>query len=240
MSIDPGPRYVLLVPPQGARGAQGPVGPAGPQGAAGPIGPQGVVGPAGSQGIQGIAGNVTITGTPVVGNLVKFSGATSITDAGVLAMTLSSGTILQSKSATYAVNAAITGVIPLDDTPPQSTEGSQILAVSITPSNVNNKIRLRGHGWGAADTSSVPIYSVFSSQSANAIAAGAFFGATMLNNYQGFSFNVEHSPGVTTAVTYSVRCGLSGGGNLRLNGSTSFRLFGGASVAYLIAEELQA
>jgi len=239
--IDPGPHYILVMPPQGPRGAPGPIGPIGPQGSAGPIGPQGAVGPTGPQGTQGAAGNVSVTGTtPVVGNLAKFSGATSITDSGVVAMLLASGTVLQSKSATYALNAALIGTIPLDDTPPQNTEGSQILSVSITPSNVNNRIRVRGHGWGAADTSSVAIYSVFSSLSANAIAAGAFFGATMLNNFQGFSFNVEHVPGVITPVTYSVRCGLSGGGNLRLNGSTGFRYFGGASAAYLIVEELQA
>ena len=53
------------------------------------------------------------------------------------------------------------------------------------------------------------------------------------------SFTLEHSPADTDSHTYAVRVGPGTAGAVRLNGTLSGRLFGGAATAQLTVEEIK-
>lgn len=139
--------------------------------------------------------------------------------------------------AEYTANADISTVIPYDDTIPQNTEGTQILSVSITPKSASNRIRLRFQGEVMRDAgSSNAMAALFIAGTANALRT-----TTATTSNAGFSTQLalefEHSPGSTSAQTYTIRVGPQSG-TIRMNGTGTGRLFGGSMAATLVAEEI--
>jgi hypothetical protein len=139
-----------------------------------------------------------------------------------------------------ALNAALTGNIPTDDTIPQVGEGDQIVTATITPKSLTNKIRARFNCFAGPSGDGIIIVSaLFSSLSADAIDVVAIAaGGGGADVYQNHSLEVEHVPGSVAALTYQVRMGCSSG-SYRINGSFAARKFGGAARATLILEEIQ-
>lgn len=148
------------------------------------------------------------------------------------------GSVVGSGSATYATNAAITAVIPVDDTPPLIGEGTEILTLNITPKTTTNKLRCRFSGFAASSAASVNI------------AASMFVGSTCIdaiyatqataNGGTVVAMEAEFSPASISAQTVSVRSGPGSAGTIRWNGTSAGRLFGGAANATLIVEEIKA
>lgn len=150
------------------------------------------------------------------------------------------GSIVQVAYAEYTANADLSAIIPYDDTVPQSTEGTQILSVTVTPKSTTNKVRLRFQCQFICATTGVNfIVALFSSAGTNAIKSN--FSS---NSAAGFSSGVvlehEYVPGVTTPVTFTVRVGPQSVVNVRLNGGGSARLFGGTMSSTLVVEEIAA
>jgi hypothetical protein len=148
------------------------------------------------------------------------------------------GTVVDRQYAEYTTNADLTVAIPLDDTIPQVTEGTQILSVTTTPKSTTNRLRIRFEGWGGSNTAAVNmIAAIFVGGGANAVratvssTAGAAFFAPIVAEY-------EFVPGVTTSQTITVRVGSAA--TFRLNGLTSGRFLGGSAAATLIVEEIKA
>lgn len=154
--------------------------------------------------------------------------------------TLGAGVLLDRAYAEYTANANLTTVIPGDDTIPQNTEGTEVLSVSFTPKSATSRVRLRFEGCVAADTANLAIgAAIFSSASANALRAGiANPGA--IGNLESMLVEHEYVPGVTTALTFSVRVGPLTAGTVRMNGSATARFFGGTMAATLMVEEFAA
>ncbi|ARM12140.1 MULTISPECIES: hypothetical protein [Rhizobium] len=156
------------------------------------------------------------------------------------------GAVVDSVSASYAANATLTAVIPRDDTAPQITEGTEILTLTITPKSVTNKLRCRFRGQVSRSAAGTVIAAIFATgTSINGTAADArnAVGVTVVSADQAFmsSVEVDFVPGITTAVTISVRVGPDAvAGTARLNGSTAGRLLGGVSAATLVVEEIKA
>lgn len=167
--------------------------------------------------------------------------------AGVLAATTAAAartalgftaTVIDRAYAEYTSNANLSTLIPLDDTVPQNTEGTQIISIAFTPKSVTSRLRLRFQGQVAF--SAVPnngIVALFSSASASAIAAehvsvGSIdFGAPLV-------CEKEFVPGAVTPLTITARVGPSSAANMRMNGNSSGRYFGGSAAATLVIEEL--
>lgn len=152
------------------------------------------------------------------------------------------GAFIDTATVAYTSNADLSAAIPLDDTIPQISEGSQIITTTFTPKGATNKLRVRFEGTAAHNTANgYAIAALFLNSNANAIAAD-FKGATPANS--GLSFLIVHEfvPGVTSSITLSIRVGpaTSGGGVIRFNGATSGRLLGGVMAARLVIEEIPA
>lgn len=159
-------------------------------------------------------------------------------DAFAAAIIGTSGYIVDSVTATYATNANLTTIIPVDDTIPTITEGTEVLSASITPKTTTNKLRVRCSGFGscAANTyaMAVAIY-----QGSTCIDA-SYFTPVAGNGGMPFYLEAEYTPGATSAQTISVRVGPQSAGTVRLNGTTAGRIFGGAANATLVVEEIKA
>jgi hypothetical protein len=149
-------------------------------------------------------------------------------------------TIIGFSSAEYTANSDLTTAIPVDDTIPQNTEGTQILSISYACSSATNKIRLSFSGFcgqtsGATKTVTAAI---FGSDSANAKAVG------VANLITGSLFPVSAekviTPGTTSAVTYTVRVGTNDGTTMRMNGIPVGRYYGGVAASILTIEEIRA
>lgn len=154
---------------------------------------------------------------------------------GTLGLT---NTVVNRAYAEYTTNADLSAIIPLDDTIPQNTEGTQILSVTITPKSTASRIRVRfqaqfiaaGGGVGA-------IAALFWNTNVGAVRSGY-----NTNSGAGFSsslaFEFEHVPGSTSVQTYAVRVGSQSATVIRLNGSGAGRLLGGTLAATLVVEEI--
>lgn len=149
------------------------------------------------------------------------------------------GSIVASQTATYATYAQITGLIPLDNTVPQASEGTAILNLSHTPQSPSNRVRIRFSGFANSASDSVPIVAFLSIDGSAAVQAVAVSAGSAAMPAQVF-FEYEHIPGDTSAHTYSVRVGPGGVGTVRFNGGATTRLFGGAAAARLTIEEVKA
>lgn len=153
---------------------------------------------------------------------------------------------------TYDLHDEISGVIPLDDTVPQVGEGTEIISVTITPKRATSRIRLTFHGQAYGDDfhgippslNQTAIAALFKSGNASALAAT--FTSVVESLITPFANHLhivhEDTPTTTSPITYSVRVGANTG-TIRFNGTHGYynspsRMFGGASKATLVAEEI--
>jgi hypothetical protein len=139
----------------------------------------------------------------------------------------------------YTANANLTTLIPLDDTIPQNTEGTEIISVSITPKSTTNRLRVYFEGQATSSVAPNNVSAaVFSSASANALAA-CHVAIPSIDFGESLACAFEYVPATTSALTISVRVGPSLAANVRFNGNTGGRFFGGVARAVLIVEEIQ-
>lgn len=143
---------------------------------------------------------------------------------------------------TTKINTTITtlSVIPDDDTPPQNTEGAQILTQSITPTNISNLLLIVVEAQigidGFADVACG--LSLFQDSTADAIQAIQYGGAAGSRDNVNMSYIM--TAGTTSSTTFNVRFGQGGSGaNLTLNGIASgARKYGGATSSSITIYEL--
>lgn len=123
--------------------------------------------------------------------------------------------------------------IPLDDTIPQSSEGSEYFNQSITPKVATSKIVVTGR-IPISINAGFSIVAVFVNSETDArFADSMYVGAA--GHSDKIDFRMEFSPGVVTPQTIIVRIGANSG-TVYVNGYAG-RKFGGVSKSYLIIEE---
>lgn len=143
-------------------------------------------------------------------------------------------------STTSLVN--VTAAIPVDDTIPQSSEGTQVLSGSYTPESASSvleiEVFIQGAGTGSNDLQIV--VALFQDAGADAIAASLNAADAGDAGETGITqIRLRHrmaSPG-TSSITFAVRVG-DGGGTFYVNGSAAgTRILGGVSKAYILIKE---
>lgn len=144
-----------------------------------------------------------------------------------------SGSVLSYAYQEYTTNANLTTTIPSDDTVPLSTEGTQILSISLTPTTTSDIVELSFSGWGSVGSVADLIVAVF--RGTTCINARA---VTVRNASDAYLLDIPpfiDSPATTSATTYSVRVGPTTG-TARLNGDEASRFFGGISRCVLVGK----
>lgn len=182
---------------------------------------------------------LTMATARLLGRTTAATGAVEEVSTGT-GLALSGGTLAAAAGvvvgrayAEYATYATLTAQIPLDDTIPQITEGTEILSVSITPKSATNRVQVRVtvHALIQDSANRTGIVAIFRNGGADAIAArSASLYAGGAQVAQGVVLEFEDVPGSTTAQTYTVRVGPTGG-TMYLNGSSSNRTLGGVQRA---------
>lgn len=131
----------------------------------------------------------------------------------------------------YTTYASLTASIPLDDTIPQNTEGTEFVTVAITPTSASNRLVIEANipvFCGAAGTDGITA-ALFQDSTANALtvtsqgtnSAGATRGNSLYLRY-------EMAAGTTSSTTFKLRIGATSG-TVYINGSNSARYFGGVA-----------
>lgn len=218
-----------------------------------------IVGPAGATDnriavYDGASGKLLKDGGKLVGDIVTGPASATagrvaildatgkeIADGGKTVAELDatkSGALVQSVRGTYLANADLSANIPIDDTVPLSTEGTQIINVSITPKFADSIIRWRFNGTGTV--SSAPgalIAALFLNSNTNASVA-SYVSIGTANYALPLSLEGQITPGSTSPMTVAVRVGANTGA-ARMNGNGTGRFLGGTMFCNLIVEEIR-
>lgn len=157
------------------------------------------------------------------------------------AIGLFAGGVVQSVQSSLNANTAITSTTPYDTTIPQSGEGQQLIAISITPKSATNKLRVRAAIpytlTGNVSNIASGIFHIHTSASSDAIASSYVY-VKETNEIPNFSgtciFDVDVVSGTTSALTISLRAGY-----VTQNFSVNSANLGGSMAATLVVEEIK-
>ncbi len=146
-----------------------------------------------------------------------------------------SAAILQTQTATYSGYGVLSTSIPVDDSIPTSTEGAEMMSVSITPTTASSRMVISANGMFASGSATTLTASlVVHGESAAFVASGTY--VDTINQPRAFSIVSDHMPGSTAPITYKLRVG-AGAGTVRANGNSTGRLFGGVARWIMTVEE---
>lgn len=189
----------------------------------------------GTEVARATSGGGIIVGSPTGGD----QGAGKINCTGLYVNgALATNVIVDRAYTSYATNAALSTTIPADDTIPTNIEGTEIMTASITPKSATNRVRITVTLWGSATATTLMIAALYKDSGAAALAVSCGVAGSV--SVPGcWTFIYEEVPGDTSAHTYKIRVGGSTG-TIRLNGTTSARLFGGVGICTMIIEEIAA
>lgn len=147
------------------------------------------------------------------------------------------GNVLQIVGNQTGAVATGTTIIPLDDSPPQNTEGTQFLTQTITPKSATSTLLIQVVVNIATTANGAIILALFQDSGANAIAS-TFSNQSITNVGGVYVLQYLMTSGTTSATTFSVRCGNSNASTYTLNGASSARLLGGVCTSSITITEI--
>jgi hypothetical protein len=171
--------------------------------------------------------------------LINDSGTLKkITGDELYNMATQTGAVIQSTYGIYTTSGVIATLIPVDDTIPQISEGTQILSLSFTPRFVNSKMVLRFVGLVSTDAANRISVAVFRDAGVNAVVATGTY-IPVANAVVPVSFIAVDLPVTVATITYTVRAGMSVAGTMRFNGPSSGRRYGGVAATTFEVQEVR-
>lgn len=131
----------------------------------------------------------------------------------------------------------LTTQIPLDDTIPQNTEGTEVVTASITPKSTNSTIIIQYIGCASSLGAVTVTVGVFKDSDADSI--GAEFQSIGATAFGLLNCEAEYTNTTLTAKTFKIRIGPSTATSLYINGSSAARLLGGTAKQRIMLQEIQ-
>lgn len=185
-----------------------------------------VLNPPGPFSVNALTEDVTPDGTA---DYVATYDASAGSNKKVLAEKL--GRVVQIVTSSTSSVATGSTVMPVDDTIPQNTEGTQFLSASITPHNTNSTlvidVTMELSSGTAAKTYGIAL---FQDSTANALTAVAQRSdPTSANTTDLIHFRYTMTAGTTSSTTFNVRAGPDASATITLNGANGSRYFGGVA-----------
>lgn len=195
-----------------------------------------VVGDTGTGGTKGLV-PAPAAGANAAGRVLDASG----TFVDLVNKHMPVGSVVDCAFATLATVASTSLIMPFDDTKPQSSEGAEILSVSISPKSTTNRLRvLVILPFSLSGGAGVALAAIFRSGAADALSATYRYDVAGSGGM--LVLAEEFTPGATSSMTLSVRIGVDIAGRaVVINGTSGpARLLGGASKAVLLVQEIKA
>jgi hypothetical protein len=152
-----------------------------------------------------------------------------------------SGILVQEVAASTSSFIQTNTTIPIDNTIPQKTEGTEIITVSITPKSSTNILLIKATSYltFACASPNIGTFALFQDDTSNSLAAGMSGTASVQIN--AFSLRHRMVSGTTSATTFKLRVGThTGATNAGVNGSSTARNFGGVSSTIITVQEYSA
>lgn len=146
--------------------------------------------------------------------------------------------IQQVYSETKTHSAGNSAQIPYDDTIPTSSEGTEILTATITPTSASSYLLVSGQivCAGSASPSRMHV-ALFRDSGTDAIYATSCSSESN-NKLMTIPFRFRVPAGSTAATTFKLRAAVDSG-NLSVNGTSGGRIFGGAAVTCIQIDEIK-
>ncbi len=145
---------------------------------------------------------------------------------------------------TYQTGAVNTGatVMPIDDSIPTNTEGTELMSLAITPTSATNKIIIEIEAQLSAASANKIGGALYQDSNVNALAANCI--GNTVNGWDGapMPLTLKHimTAGTTSPTTFKFRAGPAGATTITFNGSGGVRLFGGVMASSITITEIKA
>lgn len=170
----------------------------------------------------------------IAGGVLSGPGTATTSTAGVVQ--LRNGEVIQTAYTNTSTTFDTTATsIPADSTIPQNTEGTEILTLSITPTNSASKLRIRAVIQHSQSGGGGSVYALFRDSTANAISATVVNANTTGSHSFTVVIDFEDTAGSTSATTYRIR-----GGGGYVNRTVSGATLGGVFRTSLEISEIRA
>lgn len=177
-------------------------------------------------------------GVTIDGVLLKDSkmNASYLTDSSITNTQMGTGMLVQQVITTYSAVATGTTQIPIDDTIPQITEGTEFMTQAITPKSTTNRLEIEAVFFGSNSSANWTTLALFQDATANALAATGEYQGTGTG---GVTVKLVHSmtAGTTSSTTFRVRAGAGAAGTVSFNGQSGLRLFGAITKSAIVVRE---
>jgi hypothetical protein len=175
----------------------------------------------------------------VAGDLATYADTTGRQLAAVSMLSkMPVGSIIQTRYTEYTANENLTVIIPTDNTIPQWTEGTEIMAPTITPIFSNSKILVSFMGHVGTSVPTWAMAALFRDLEVNAVVTNQTY-LSVNGGGANLCFTFSDSPGTTSLKTYRIRIGPGGAATLRMNGYSSQPAFGGTMRTTLTLQEIR-
>ena len=196
-----------------------------------------------------VFGNVGTVSTPTDGSVTANKIGTgavttdkladnSVTSAKITGVSF--GKVLQVQNFQTGNVATGTTRLPLDDSIPQNSEGTEFMTLAITPTSATSKLRIEVLLICCYSADAVITSMLFQDNTANALACNYnWSGGSGTRN---ISMYLSHfmTAGTTSATTFKIRAGGDNAGTLTFNGRTGARQYGGTLASSITITEIGA
>ncbi len=146
-------------------------------------------------------------------------------------------TFVQYISNNQTGSASTTSVLPIDNTIPQSSEGSQFASLTITPKSANNNICIHAGATVGASASIGIVFAIFKDSETDARAATAAGATTAAGGSRWLDIKYDYTTTGTGPVTFKWFYGPGSAGTAYIGRTQASILFGGSGVSYFDATE---
>lgn len=184
---------------------------------------------------NGSGGFTNVTALPSGTTATTQAQATNNTTVGTTGYADRIG-VQQSVSTITGAVATGSTAIPFDDSIPQSNEGDQYMSLAITPKSATSKLKITvvgNFGLSSADEFGMAL---FQDSTADALAVASVLGSATSTVQAVIVY--EMVSGTTSATTFKVRAGVSGGTTITFNGRGAGRIYGGKMASSITIEEI--
>jgi len=179
---------------------------------------------------------VVVTAVGTAGDVLTSNGAGSDPTWQAAA---SGGKVLQVKYTSISTVVDCSVAMPIDNTIPQKTEGTEVLTLAITPASATNYLHIYGTISGGTNNSGSGL-AIFQDDTASAIAAFPLALSADGRSMTNWSYHYYMAAGTTSETTFKLRIGTYDA-HFYVNGNYSgTRPFGAVTMTNLFIEEISA